>query len=179
MECPVCHHKQVEEDALNCPNCNSNLQGFRVLDIIEQEQKRWKIMLYILGGFLLFIIAVWAMRDQLIEEGVSMDKTSLYKDSLALQRSEIEGLSSEVQSLKESNAQMAEQIKEFEVIEMAVEGESLEKDYHVHIVKQGESLWSIAEKYHDDGFKHEEIAGHNELNDPHFIEVGDTVIIKK
>ena len=179
MECPVCHHKQSEEDALNCPNCHSNLEGFRVLDTIEQEQKRWKMLVYILSSFLLLVIAGWAMSGQLVEEEVLMDKTSLYEDSLALQRSEIEWLSSEVQSLKESNAQMAEQITTIEVLEMAKDGETIEKDYHVHIVKQGESLWSIAEKYHDDGFKHEEIAGHNELNDPHFIEVGDTVIIKK
>ena len=102
-----------------------------------------------------------------------------YHNFRGLQKSEIEGLSSEVESLKESNAQLAEQITTIEVLEMAEDGETIEKDYHVHIVKQGESLWSIAEKYHDDCFKHEEIAGHNELNDPHFIEVGDTVIIKK
>ncbi len=179
MECPVCHHKQSEEDALKCPNCRSNLEGFKVLDTIEQEQKRWKMLVYILSGILLVVIAGWTRSGRLIEEEVLMDKTSLYEDSLALQKLEIEGLSSEVQSLKKSNAQMAEQITTIEVLEMSEDGETIEKDYHVHIVKQGESLWSIAEKYHDDGFKHEEIAGHNELNDPHFIEVGDTVIIKK
>lgn len=51
-------------------------------------------------------------------------------------------------------------------------------DVTLHIVREGETLWSISEKYHGHGFAHDDIADHNEMNDPHLVSPGDTIIIK-
>jgi len=39
-------------------------------------------------------------------------------------------------------------------------------------------MWGISKTYHGHGFKHKEIAGHNELNNSKDIKVGDTLIIR-
>ncbi|MBL4755378.1 MAG: LysM peptidoglycan-binding domain-containing protein [Flavobacteriales bacterium] len=48
----------------------------------------------------------------------------------------------------------------------------------IHVVKKGESLWSISERYHGHGFKNTHIATNNELHNLDHIEPGDTLIIK-
>lgn len=180
MECPVCKHKKVEVDALNCPKCQSNLQGFRALESIEKERNRWKKIIYFLCFLVVILLLAWSFSnpksgDELLES----ETNSQFLDSLTKQKTMIEDLTSELQKMDSVNFLLSEQIESFDVVAISKDGESEEKSYHVHIVKKGETLWSIAEEYHSDGFRHEEIAGHNELNDPHYITVGDTVIIKK
>ncbi len=180
MECPVCKHSEVKENALSCPKCHSNLQAFTVLESIEKKLKSRKYFIYFLSTLLLILIATWSFSETTERDKAAVDQNTMqYTDSLSKQKSTIEQLTVELQEMELSNASLGEQLKAFEVIDVIVEGESTEKDYHVHIVKKGETLWSIAEEYHSDGNKHEEIASHNELNDPHFITEGDTVIIKK
>ena len=101
------------------------------------------------------------------------------QEKISAQAQTISDLESEKEVLAMRNNELEKQVQSFEVIEMSEDGKSIEQDYLVHVVKEGESLWSIAEEYHSDGFKHDEIAGHNDLSDPHYIKAGDTVIIKK
>lgn len=47
----------------------------------------------------------------------------------------------------------------------------------VHTVESGESLWKIAQKYYQDGFKWVEISKENGLENPDLIEIGQNLII--
>ena len=47
-----------------------------------------------------------------------------------------------------------------------------------HIVKEGESLWLIAEKYLGDGNLYTQIASDNHITNPSVIEKGTTLRIK-
>ena len=180
MECPVCKHSEVDKNALSCPKCQSNLQAFTVLESIEKKLKSRKYFIYFLSALLLILIGAWSLFDTRAGDKLLLNQTNVqYKDSLSKQNYRIEELTVVLQEMELANVSLGEKIKSFEVIENSVDGESADRDYHIHIVKKGESLWSIAEEYHSDGNRHGEIAGHNELNDPHFIAVGDTVIIKK
>src|SRR3989344_680279 len=48
-----------------------------------------------------------------------------------------------------------------------------------YIVKEGDTLFLIAEKYYDDGFKYTEIVSANNLTNENSIEVGQTLEIPK
>lgn len=47
----------------------------------------------------------------------------------------------------------------------------------VHIVKSGETLWSIAEKYYGSGFNAADLAEKNQISNPDLIEEGQKIII--
>jgi LysM repeat protein len=180
MECPICKHSEVEKNSQSCPKCHSNLQAFQVLESIEKKLKHRKYFIYFLSAFVLILMAAWSFTDTTAGDKLLLDQTrQLYKDSLTEQQNRVEELTVEFEEMELSNVILGEKLKTFEFIQSSVGGELPDEDYHVHVVKKGESLWSIAEEYHSDGNRHKEIAGHNELNDPHFIAVGDTVIIKK
>jgi len=61
------------------------------------------------------------------------------------------------------------------------EGASTENQAEIksgnYVVKEGESLWTIAEEVYKDGFKWTQIAEANNLKDPNGIEVGQELII--
>lgn len=46
-----------------------------------------------------------------------------------------------------------------------------------HVVKAGENLWNIAEKYYSSGFNYVDIAKENKLSDASQIEVGQKLVI--
>jgi nucleoid-associated protein YgaU len=47
----------------------------------------------------------------------------------------------------------------------------------VHVVKEGDSLWKISEKYLGNGFLWEKISEANQIKDPKNIRIGDRIII--
>lgn len=61
------------------------------------------------------------------------------------------------------------------------EGQDVSKDNlpGKYIVKEGDTLFLIAEKYYSDGFKYNEIAQKNNLTNPDQIEVGQLIEIPK
>lgn len=48
-----------------------------------------------------------------------------------------------------------------------------------YTVKEGDTLFLVAQKYYDDGYKYSEIASANKLNDPNRLEVGQELEIPK
>lgn len=57
------------------------------------------------------------------------------------------------------------------------EAVNTEINENTHTIAEGESLWSIAKKYYDDGFKWTDIAEANNIENAGDIEVGQTLII--
>lgn len=54
---------------------------------------------------------------------------------------------------------------------------TIEENNNEYVVKEGETLWSIAEQEYNDGFAWGEIAQANELPDPNNLEAGTRLII--
>ena len=152
MECPVCRQGEVEEISQSCPQCHSNVQAFQVLESIEKKLKSRKYFIYFLSAFVLILIAAWSFTNSTSGDKLLLDQTrQLYKDSLTEQQSRFDELTVEFEEMELSNVILGEKLKTFEFIQSSADGESPEEDYHVHVVKKGESLWSIAEEYHSDG----------------------------
>ena len=61
--------------------------------------------------------------------------------------------------------------------ELLRQNNSVESGQKVHTVEAGETLWSIAEKYNNDGFSWVDIAEENKMTDASVIEVGQELVI--
>lgn len=64
-----------------------------------------------------------------------------------------------------------------EITEDGVNTVTEETNQNVHVVKEGETLWSISEQVYNDGFGWSEIAEANKLTDPNNLEAGTRLTI--
>ncbi|UTW61841.1 LysM peptidoglycan-binding domain-containing protein [bacterium SCSIO 12741] len=178
MECPVCQHQHVAEDATHCPECNSELSGFEFIKQSKSERRIRKRYLFSLSGIAILLFSGWVVSST-IPEGTERQELE----------TQVTGPTSEEileAKIEELRTTISEQQKEIERLETVVhdyqaldlEMQEGDNNYSVHVVKEGESLWSISEMYHGHGHEHDNIADHNEVNNPHHIKPGDTVVIK-
>ncbi len=99
MDCPVCQYKGIPESARKCPNCHSDLTGFRQLHQLRADIKKKKNTIIALGFLLVIIIAILGYM-LLFSGGLS----SRYS-RLAVQEKE-----NEIVKLKKQNSQLQKQI---------------------------------------------------------------------
>jgi len=187
MNCPVCNAPEIEDDIAACPQCKSDLEIFRLLtDAGKQRQTHRRII----GVFaLLFAVAAigWAVSGSSSDEATGKNETPSELSPAASPGGEtINATESEavVASLKNENAQLKSEIgslneKVKTLNEKLSAKSSAENPGSVHVVKAGESLWKIAEKYFGDGEKYRKIAKDNGLSDPYLITEGLELKINK
>ncbi|MBL4624120.1 MAG: LysM peptidoglycan-binding domain-containing protein [Flavobacteriales bacterium] len=177
MNCPVCKKQEVSRDAKNCSSCDSDLSAFVHILQVEKQRRTYKTVILILAVLLFAgggtLAALHSMHDPSSHSQLQVEETKLDSSNFVIEnlQNTLQERNEEIQSLKEeAHALLATMESSQDDVE--------EGDHTVHIVQEGETLWSISEMYHGHGFKHEEIAGHNEVNNMHHIEVGDTIIVK-
>jgi len=182
MNCPVCNSEKVEENASQCPECNSDLTSFSLINEVSNQRSSSKKVIMLLTVLAVVTIGGWAYTymegsaeaTATSEETVEPTNTNAaemdaLKKTIEAKDAEIAGLNAKLSELHATIESSAADV----VVQDADGGSHTE-----HIVKAGESLWSISELYHGHGFKHHHIGGHNEVDDPNHIEVGDTLFIK-
>ncbi|PCJ79732.1 MAG: hypothetical protein COA57_15450 [Flavobacteriales bacterium] len=181
MNCPVCQGN-TGENANQCTECGSDLTAFEHINAVSKQRSALKKASITLGLVLLIAIVGWAATFMTTKTEVNTEialdskQESVENDKQVVELKEkTEAQEKEITELQE---ELSELLATIESSKDDFEVEDEEGSHTVHIVKEGESLWSISEKYHGHGFKHDEIGGHNELGDPHYIKVGDTIIVK-
>jgi len=180
MSCPICKSEKVGEQASHCPECNSDLTSFALINEVSNQTSSLKKASMSLGLVALLTMAGWAFTYTQGSAGaaVTVDETAMpdntavaeladLKKALATKDDEIASLSGKIEALHATIESSAS-----DIVEVGVHGK-----HKLHIVKEGESLWSISELYHGHGFKHHHIGGHNTVDNPDHIEVGDTLVI--
>jgi len=153
MNCPICNKGGLQRETTVCPQCNSDLSSFAIIESIKdsvnkkQSNKKWIFL--IVGLCLCFSIFYWyAPRTitktiELVKE-VKNDSTEYYKSVIV--------------SLKQN----AEEEKS-SVIK--------------YIVKSGDNLGKISKENFNDYQHIQKIAKDNNLQDANFIVVGSTIFI--
>jgi len=170
----VCKATEVSEDAPSCSVCGSDLSAFKDLKVIVKNRSTMKITALALGFMLLLAMAGLGftyMDDETVQPAPELadviDNTKM-AEKLAKKDAQIAKLTAELDELTATLN--------------SAENDTEDSDYNgkftLHIVQKGESMWGISKTYHGHGFKHKEIAGHNELNNSKDIKVGDTLIIR-
>lgn len=159
--CPICNKAGLPDYTKNdviCPQCNSDLKAFRLLNSIPKQQKS-KIRLYVIVGISLLSIALLGLflksnsdRRNLIAENVTLN------DSIA-----------KIQSIDVPD--ITEEIKTQPIAE--------KQDVTVkYIVKKGDYPYKIAQFFYNDGGKYKQIEADNNLVQPYTLKVGQVLTIK-
>ncbi|MBI4930034.1 MAG: LysM peptidoglycan-binding domain-containing protein [Bacteroidetes bacterium] len=173
MNCPVCNTTELSEDTTACPQCNSDLEVFRlIVDASEQRQKQKKII-SALSVFAAVTAIGWASVG--IFSGKTPDPVELSpvitvqnevrttEDSALIAmltkengelKSENTSLTAKINMVKEKSAAKTSA----PAVTASTEGGTI-----IHTVKNGDTFWIIARKYFHDGRKYKQIAKDNGL----------------
>jgi|GEM_PF-328435 len=174
MECPLCEHTGLDSNIENCPSCKADLTAYHSLDALEVSYKKQKKTGLLF--FVLFIVALLACAAiYFLNSGDGVSKES--EEKLAACEAMVLKLTTEnatysqaISNLKAENAKLQE-VKEEELI--------AEPKQIIHVIKEGESLFSIAEKYLGNGKLYPRIAIDNGIDNPDLIIAGTEIIIEQ
>lgn len=158
MTCPICQRGGLSAGTQSCPQCNSDLSSFSIIDKIETRLiARRKVMLVSGVSALVMVIVVVAFirnRELRIETLASHDEPTKI-DSVPYYRNRLNTLLIEVDSLKR---------KSIFVIN--------------YKVRPGDNLSRIAYLFYSDVNKADKIAKDNRLKNPDLIKVGEILKVK-
>ena len=169
MECPVCHHKNVPTGARECPNCHSDLESFRLIQDLEKGYRIRRNVNYILGIITVVLLILWIGSIFYLN-----NKYSGIQEEAATLKVQVETLVAEKQDLIKENERLQQQNIQ---LELTLKQRPSKPEVIRHVVKPGETLFLIAEKYFDDGHQYKKIVCDNQLDDPDFIVVGQVLYI--
>jgi len=155
--CPICDKAGLPDYTKNnvvCPQCNSDLKAFMLLNSISKPNKS-KIWTYLIIGISLLSVAFLGMFLK-----SNSDKKELIAKNVILNDSI-------------SKMQIADVTKE-EVQPIAEKQEATIK----YVVKKGDYPYKIAQIFYNDGSKYKQIEADNNLEKPYTLKVGQILTIK-
>lgn len=155
--CPICKKAGLPDYTKNivvCPQCNSDLKAFMLLNSISKPNKS-KIWTYLIIGISLLSVAFLGLFLK-----SNSDKKELIAKNVILNDSI-------------SKMQIADVTKE-EVQPIAEKQEATIK----YVVKKGDYPYKIAQFFYNDGSKYKQIEVDNNLEKPYTLKVGQILTIK-
>lgn len=160
--CPICNKAGLPDYTKSnvvCPQCNSDLKAFMLLNSISQLQKS-KIGTYVIIGVSLLSIAFLGLFLK-----SNSDKKDLIAKNVVLNDSisQIHNVNVNAETPKENEQKPI------------VEKQDVSIKYKV---KKGDFPYKIAEFFYNDGSKYKQIEADNNLKQPYNLKVGQILIIK-
>lgn len=155
--CPICNKAGLPDYTKNivvCPQCNSDLKAFMLLNSISKPNKS-KIWTYLIIGISLLSVAFLGLFLK-----SNSDKKELIAKNVILNDSI-------------SKMQIADVTKE-KVQPIAEKQEATIK----YVVKKGDYPYKIAQIFYNDGSKYKQIEADNNLEKPYTLKVGQILTIK-
>lgn len=158
--CPICNKAGLPDYTENnvvCPQCNSDLKAFMLLNSISQPQKS-KIGTYVIIGVSVLSIVFLGLflksnsdRKELITANHSLNDSIVQMQSVNLVS-------------KEENEPKPTVVKKEATIK--------------YVVKKGDYPYKIAQFFFNDGSKYKQIETDNDLKQPYILQVGQVLTIK-
>jgi len=160
--CPVCNKPGLPDYRIQetvCPQCNSNLKSYVLLNSIKRRSRRF------VGGILAIAVLLSVL-------AVILHFTSANKSAKI-----IDDKITKLEIANDSIDFLIRRINQFEVNENA--NSSPEKPVtFIYKVRDGDNLGKIAELFFDDYRKFEKIAEDNNLTQPYLLLIGQPLTIK-
>lgn len=162
--CPVCGKAGISnfrKEAVVCPQCNSDLTTFMLLNRLGSDNQKTKgLLLYIVVVAIILITGGVIAKYLETEKKASQQTTTirLYEDSLNSLATSLAGLSSHVPS--------------------NVKQDSIGQSYFMYSVKKGDFTIKIARIFFNDWRKYKEIEQDNNLVEPYHLHKGDVLKIR-
>ncbi|MBC6490656.1 LysM peptidoglycan-binding domain-containing protein [Flavihumibacter stibioxidans] len=158
--CPICNKAGLPDYTKNnvvCPQCNSDLKAFMLLNSISKPNKS-KIGTYlIIGVSLLSIVFLGLFLKSNSDKKELIAKNVVLNDSIS----------------KMQIVDVAKETKE-EIQPIAEKQEATIK----YVVKKGDYPYKIAQFFYNDGSKYTQIETDNNLEQPYTLKVGQILTIK-
>ncbi len=159
--CPICNKAGLPDYTKNdvvCPQCNSDLKAFSLLNSISKPQKS-KIGMYAIVGISLLSIALLGLFIKSNSDKKELvTKNVILNDSIA-----------KIQSINFANE------KEENTTPPIAEKQDVTINY---VVKKGDYPYKIAQFFYNDGSKYKQIEADNNLEQPYTLKVGQVLTIK-
>lgn len=187
MICPICHHKEIPILVTNCPNCDANLVGIKMLEALEEQYVEVLKKKVNLEGDII------QQRKGLEQELRAKNKRNnwlwlllfltpfLYYFCGRTSPKEVE----KIVEIESDSLKIYKQIlleKEAELIDLKESLDDLEKTQNIrelkYVVKKGDILNELGKLFYNDSLAGYQIAKDNKIYDVRGLPIGDTLTIK-
>ncbi len=158
--CPICNKAGLPDYTENnvvCPQCNSDLKAFMLLNSISQPQKS-KIGTYVIIGVSVLSIVFLGLFLK-----SNSDRKELITANHSLNDSIVKMQSAVVITQEETKLQPIAENQEATI---------------KYVVKKGDYPYKIAQFFYNDGSKYKQIETDNNLKQPYTLKVGQVLTIK-
>lgn len=158
--CPICNKAGLPDytkSQVVCPQCNSDLKAFLLLDYIS-EPKKGSFQTYALLGLALLTVLFLGLFVK-----SNIDKKEILATNIVLKDS--------ISTLKSEKLALEKPKEEPQIIES--------KEVTVkYVVKKGDYPYKISQFFYGDGNKYKQIEADNDLEQPYTLKVGQILLIK-
>jgi LysM repeat protein len=158
--CPICNKAGLSDYTTNnviCPQCNSDLKAFNLLNAISNSNKS-KIMTPLLMGISCFSLLLFVLYIKSYS-----DNKNLVKNNIIL----------EAKISRTNEAYLKLKIKS----DLQKKSEKLDTKIK-YVVKRGDYLYKIAQFFYNDGSYYRQIELDNNIKQPNNLKVGQILNIK-
>ena len=158
--CPICNKAGLPnytKSEVVCPQCNSDLKAFLLLDSISKPQK-FKIGTYVIIGVSVLSIVFLGLFLK-----SNSDRKKLITANHSLNDSIVQMQSAVVITQEETKLQPITEKQDVTI---------------QYIVKKGDYPYKIAQFFYNDGSKYKQIETDNNLKQPYTLKVGQVLTIK-
>ncbi|MFI5164353.1 MAG: LysM peptidoglycan-binding domain-containing protein [Bacteroidia bacterium] len=194
MNCPVCNTTELSDDTQKCPQCESDLEIFRLIVQASGQRQKNKKIISALGLFAAITAIGWASagifsgkKAETAIEPLELCPEVTVQNSFRPAPSDSERvsmLSKEIEALRSENASLSAKIhltKEKPTSKTAITAAvpSTEDGAIIYTVKNGDTFWIISKKCFHDGRKYKQIAQDNGMSPKQKLSKGMKLKIQK
>lgn len=156
MECPVCKSSGFSEESRNCPECNADLEALNLLKNIKKSNRKRSNFSIILLIVLFLVVIAWIISLTLSRNSENEIQNIAEVEKFSEMKEELEKAKNEVLKLKTENIELSDQ--------MAKAEKQKAERVETYIVKEGETLFSIARRVYGNGYKYVDLAKENKID---------------
>jgi nucleoid-associated protein YgaU len=158
--CPICNKAGLPDftiNEVNCPQCNSQLKAFLLLNSISSSNKKKPGIYFLWGLALLTVLFFGLFLKSTNEKNLAHNNNIILRDSIT--------------NLVGQKIVLEKIIKERQINRA---NESTLK----YVVKKGDNLYKIAQFFYGDGNMYKQIEADNNLKQPYSLKIGQILLIK-
>jgi len=168
MNCPVCNSSNLNDELKSCPECQSDLEAFQLTQSIDKTSKN-RLNFGIIASVLFIVVLIFWLVTGFTGKPADPETSEEMQTEETQTQTERDQLKAEYDQLATENSQLKKQVTELK--------EQTKKKQKEYVVKEGESLFTIARKIYGNGYKYLDLAKDNNIENPDNLRAGQKLIV--